>query len=159
MLGSLDDLTTEIDNFEARPTLEKSKELSEQIDYLMLEDHITIKDRKTLKQLKTRISGFDFNKPANQHLLTDSEICLKQKRMLYDCEKLAISSGKELERQNLKLDDAKDMTYKIDGKLIGSAGLLLTIKRNMQMNTVMLRVVIYTLILIFLVLIMMKVFG
>ena len=153
------EIRIEINEFEARPTNGKADELSENIDYLILEEHMTKNDRKTLKELKSRVRSFDFNKPTNQHLLTNAEIFAKQKRLIYDCEKLGFSTAGELDRQNTVLEASKDKTYKIDGKLIGSAGLLVAIKRTMQMNVAMLRIVVYMLILIFLVILMMKIFG
>lgn len=153
------DLESAVEHFEARPTKEIARELMERIEDLMLEEYITVKDRKKLKELKSRVKALDFNKPTNQHLLTKDEIFIKQKKLLYDCEKMGMNASEELERQNIKLEDSKTKVFKIDGKLVSSSGLLLTIKRNIQKNTVMLRIVVYTLILVFLIILMMKVFG
>lgn len=155
----VDELDFEIQEFEARPTLEKSQTLVEKIDYLMLEEFLTSEDRKQLKGFKSRVTKIDFNKPSNQYLLSQEEIFAKQKKLLYDCEKMGMNAAEELDRQNNQLEDSKSKVYKIDGKLVSSSGLLLTIKRNIQKNTVMLRIVIYTLILVFLVILLMKLFG
>ena len=159
MEASLEQLEAQVCNFEARPDQRTNGELLERIDDLMLEESVTFADRKKLKELRTRVSALDFNKPTNQHLLTDDEIFIKQKKLLYDCEKIGMNVAEELERQNHRLEDSKAKVTRIDGKLVSSAGLLLTIKRNMQKNTIMLRIVIFVLILVFLVILLMKVFG
>lgn len=159
MYEQIDDLEVQVQHFEARPDKNTCDELVEKIDDLMLEDSLTISDRKKLRELKTRVSALDFNKPTNQHLLTQDEIFAKQKKLLYDCEKLGMNAAEELERQTGRLEDSKAKVMKIDGKLVSSAGLLLTIKCNIMKNTNMLRVVVFTLILLFLIILLMKIFG
>ena len=156
---SLKEVETEVEAFEARPTLKGSSMVIEKLEYLTLEDNLTVNDRKKLKELKSRVAALDFNKPTNQHLLTHEEVFTKQRKLLYDCEKMGMNVSEELERQNIQLEGSNGKLQRIDGKLVSSSGLLLSIKRNIQKNRVMLRIVVYTLILVFLVILMMKVFG
>jgi len=155
----VDELEEEVQHFEARPDKSKAGELLERLDDLMLEDGLSSAGRKRAKELRTRVGALDFNKPTNQHLLTKEEIFARQKKLLYDCEKIGMNVSEELGRQNGRLEDSRSKVMRIDGKLVSSAGLLLTIKRNIRKNTIMLRVVVFVLILVFLVILLMKVFG
>ena len=156
---SLTELYIQAEHFEARPSAEKCAELLELIDYLSLEEHITSNDRRRLKGLRARLAAFDAHKPAHQHMLSDAEIMAKQMRLMHDCERLAVSSAGQLDAQLEKLEGAQLKLQKVEGKLLVSGGLLVGLKRSVSMNVAMLTVVVFTVILMFLIVGMMKVFG
>ena len=151
MEKTFEELEFRLQQFEARPDHNLLAELKEQIDYLMLEESIKLDERKQLRAFKTRLMAVDMDKPHNQDLLTKQEIFENQKKMLYDCEQIGLEVSGELERQNESLKGSNTKVFKIDGKLTSSSGLLMTIKRNIQKNKLMLRIAIFVILLVFLI--------
>ena len=130
--------------------------VSEEIDFLMLEESNNSDTRKRLRFLKQKLASLR-SRPKEANRLSESEIFEVQKKMLYDCHNIAINSGAELDRQTMKLKDSQQKVITIDSKLATSKGLISIFQRNLYKNKITLLVVVCVVVLMILIGIFIKV--
>ena len=130
--------------------------ISEEIEFLMLEETNNSEIRKRLRLLKQKLASLK-SRPKEAKGLSESEMFEIQKKMLYDCHNIAINSGSEINRQTMKLRDSEQKIITIDSKLATSKGLISIFQRNLYKNKVTLLVVICVVVFMVLVGVLIKI--
>ena len=140
-MTSIDSIEKDIGAFpEAGKTYQT---ISDEIDYFLLEDSTTQPEKLKLRKLKIAL-----NEKNNKLLdvtvetsLSEVEIFEQQKRMMSDCERIVMDAGAQIEQNTQKLKKAYQTSEDINGKLLTSSSLTLTLQRSFQRHRVVYKLV------------------
>ena len=134
----------------------KIPEILETIDYLILELSSEKEKTENLKKIKKDIKKTLKENPSK--ILNKNEILLHQKKMLYDCQEICLNVGNELNRQENKLKGSEKKVYNLNGKLLNSSGLVVTVQRNMMRNKIIFKIAVSLVFVILAVIMLVKIF-
>ncbi len=62
--------------------------------------------------------------------------------MMYDCQEISLNTGAELNRQKDQLRSSERKVFSLNGKLLNSSGLVLSVQRNMKKNKIIFKIAI-----------------
>ena len=136
--------------------LKKVKNLQEEIDYLILEHSSEKEKTDNLRKIKKEIKTILKENPSK--ILNKNQILNHQKKMLYDCQEIALNVGNELNRQEDKLTGSEKKIFNLNGKLLNSSGLVVTVQRNMRRNKIIFKIAICLIFVVLALVLVVKIF-
>lgn len=139
-MSCLESLEAEVGNF---PSSKPFEQLSDEIDYLLLEDSTSAKDRTALRKLRLVLQQKNqkVEGALNETNSSEAEIFDQQMRMMYDCEKAAKNAGAQIQANTQKLAKANQTSLDLNGKLLSSANLVQNLRAAFARHRLVFKVV------------------